>query len=187
MAFIALLSVLCLTVVSVNGQESFHPVYTGQLSTDFCRLGFYGCSHPSFPTSSLASSNNIFLPNRQSFGQILPKCIPEDKVCDGVKDCPNRDDESEVKCRCLNDGPGYFRCRGSRAKCIPSSWFCDGVRDCPHGDDEQQAFQVNCSSPSFYTCLGSKHNDFLPFGVMSSRSRIPYSWKCDGEEDCEKG
>ena len=28
------------------------------------------------------------------------KCIPAEKVCDGIKDCPNKDDESETRCRC---------------------------------------------------------------------------------------
>ncbi|KAI1295543.1 Low-density lipoprotein receptor-related protein [Halotydeus destructor] len=109
------------------------------------------------------------------------KCIPSEKVCDQIKDCPNRDDESEQLCSCQSE-PGYFRCRGVESKCIPPAWTCDKVQDCPHGDDE---IDSSCSARVVHSCLGPQ-NQAYSYPSFNNKT-IPVSWKCDGEQDCPKG
>ncbi|KAI1295544.1 Low-density lipoprotein receptor-related protein 2 [Halotydeus destructor] len=107
------------------------------------------------------------------------KCISSEQVCDQVKDCPNRDDESVHLCSCPNE-PDYFRCKGLKAKCIPPTWQCDNVQDCVHGDDEDVA---KCLPQLHHNCLGAD-NETVYSGV---RKTVPLAWKCDGELDCSKG
>ncbi|KAI1295559.1 Low-density lipoprotein receptor-related protein [Halotydeus destructor] len=107
------------------------------------------------------------------------KCISPEQVCDQVKDCPYRDDESEQLCACSCE-PGYFRCKGLKAKCIPPSWQCDNVQDCPHGDDEDVS---KCPPQLVHSCFPS-YSGMYDGG---NRKSIPLPWKCDGELDCPKG
>jgi hypothetical protein len=100
-----------------------------------------------------------------------------------VKDCPFRDDELETTCRCDPESD-HFRCQGQNGKCIPPSWLCDGVADCPNGEDE---IEGNCPSED-YQCLGVNNTTSGVYNSYStSRTKIPSSWKCDGEQDCRKG
>ncbi|KAJ8308117.1 hypothetical protein KUTeg_012991 [Tegillarca granosa] len=74
-------------------------------------------------------------------------CIPLEKSCDGVPDCPNEEDEvncGEFSC------PAMFKCRGT-PKCIPLYWACDNVEDCPNGDDE---ILCNFNCPPECECRG---------------------------------
>ena len=73
-------------------------------------------------------------------------CIPSHKVCDGIIDCPNRDDESQCPLqRCHK----MLHCGGV---CIYPSEICDGIPQCPDGDDELVCEAPVC--PKGCQCLG---------------------------------
>ena len=78
----------------------------------------------------------------------LSYCIPLRKVCDGICDCYNGEDEYN----CYNNiCPGYLKCREVEF-CIHPTEVCDGYSHCPHGDDEELCDIISC--PSGCTCLG---------------------------------
>ena len=59
-------------------------------------------------------------------------CLPVFLLCNGVHDCPGREDEEGCSgYRC----PGFYRCRASTV-CLHPSHVCDGVFQCPQHDDE---------------------------------------------------
>ena len=59
-------------------------------------------------------------------------CLPVHLLCNGVQDCPGRQDEEGCSARRC---PGYYRCRAS-AVCLHPRQVCDGVFQCPRHDDE---------------------------------------------------
>ena len=75
-------------------------------------------------------------------------CLPVYVRCNGVIDCPGRQDEDGC------DGyacPGFFRCRGFLGACLHVSQVCDGWPQCPQHDDERFCGLV---CPENCTCLG---------------------------------
>ena len=74
-------------------------------------------------------------------------CLPVFVRCNGVYDCPGKEDEEgcgDAVC------PGYYRCRGC-AVCLHPDHVCDGVRQCPEQDDE---LLCNLTCPEHCICLG---------------------------------
>ena len=57
-----------------------------------------------------------------------------EKVCDGIFDCGNKQDESSC--------PGMYACAGNNSHVIKGFMLCDNHKDCPLGDDECQ----NCTN-----------------------------------------
>ena len=87
-------------------------------------------------------------------------CVPLRRVCDGIYDCYNGEDENNCHnniCR------GYLKCREVEF-CIHPTEICDGYRHCPHGDDEKFCDVHVC--PSGCICLGR--------GVVCEHERITY-------------
>ena len=75
-------------------------------------------------------------------------CIPIRKVCDGIYDCHNGEDE--IDCHdniCL----GYLKC-SEVEYCIHPMEVCDGYSHCPQGDDEELCDIQRC--PTGCICLG---------------------------------
>ncbi|VDK17457.1 unnamed protein product, partial [Anisakis simplex] len=64
-------------------------------------------------------------------------CLPHSRFCDGRKDCPDGDDESN--CNHPKCASNELQCR-SDGVCLPKSMHCDGVEDCRDGSDE-----ANCT------------------------------------------
>ena len=75
-------------------------------------------------------------------------CIPIRKVCDGIRDCLNGDDE--INCH-NNICSGYLKCSGVEY-CIHPMEVCDGYSHCPRGDDEELCDIHGC--PTGCICLG---------------------------------
>ncbi|KAI1295541.1 Low-density lipoprotein receptor-related protein 2 [Halotydeus destructor] len=147
--------------------------YHQALGLSQCPKGTFECAQPNVLGIALT-------PLQQPWRANGSKCIPVEKVCDRIKDCPYRDDEDEQRCACLDESDN-FRCKGIKSKCIPLSWTCDKVRDCPHGDDELDS---NCVPQPVHSCLLANGPYYSPSYM---RKAIPVSWKCDGELDCSKG
>ena len=74
-------------------------------------------------------------------------CLPVFVRCNGVNDCPGREDE--VGCESYTC-PGFYRCRDCRV-CLHAEHVCDTQIQCPHHDDEVFC-EVSC--PSMCTCFG---------------------------------
>ena len=92
-------------------------------------------------------------------------CLPVYVRCNGVNDCPGREDEAGCDSYTC---PGFYRCRGSTV-CLHAKHVCDTQVQCPQHDDEQfceltcpQEFcELNCPQeicelicPSECTCFG---------------------------------
>lgn len=61
--------------------------------------------------------------------------IPYQSVCDGVKDCPNADDEYECGNPEIFD---FFKCDNiSDNKFVLMYRVCDFINDCNYGEDEK--------------------------------------------------
>ncbi|XP_049944498.1 vitellogenin receptor-like [Schistocerca serialis cubense] len=80
-------------------------------------------------------------------------CIPDNWVCDGLKDCQNGNDEV-LGCSKKLDCGKDFLC--SNHHCIPKAWECDGNNDC--GDNSDEVNLLQCSSSLFFpACFAMFH------------------------------
>ncbi|KAK4879912.1 hypothetical protein RN001_008058 [Aquatica leii] len=93
--------------------------------------------------------------------------ICADQLCDGVKNCPNGEDEDNCPTACAE---GELSCDISR--CVPLSKRCDGVDDCDDRTDELECPPQQCR-PSQFRC-----ND--------GRCIENYQ-RCDSRVDCRGG
>ena len=75
-------------------------------------------------------------------------CLPIYLRCNGVDDCPNRDDEESCESYTRS---GFYRCRGSKV-CLHPDHVCDGVLQCPQSDDELLCERLTC--PDVCQCQG---------------------------------
>ena len=99
-------------------------------------------------------------------------------VCDGVKDCPQGEDEeqySEFECR------GYMRCKGMNL-CLHPNYLCNGAIECTmYGDDELLCDSRDC--PIQCECIGfiiscyevTLYNPTLQTKFLSKAILITYS------------
>ena len=76
-------------------------------------------------------------------------CIPTYMLCDGVRDCPDGDDEAScVNIMC----PGLLRCRSDHL-CIHPVNICDGFVHCLNSEDDEQLCLLS-SCPEKCKCQG---------------------------------
>ena len=75
-------------------------------------------------------------------------CLPIYLRCNGVDDCPNREDEASCESYTCS---GFYRCRGSKV-CLHPDHVCDGVFQCPQYDDELMCEKMTC--PDVCQCQG---------------------------------
>ncbi|KAL8597276.1 hypothetical protein ACOMHN_051587 [Nucella lapillus] len=74
-------------------------------------------------------------------------CLPVYVRCNGVNDCPGKEDE--MSCDHYTC-PGFYRCRRSPI-CVHRQHLCDGVFQCPQHDDE---WLCNVTCPDTCHCYG---------------------------------
>ncbi|KAK7108835.1 hypothetical protein V1264_016499 [Littorina saxatilis] len=77
-------------------------------------------------------------------------CIPVFLRCNGVNDCPEKEDEEDCGAK-SSECPGYYRCRGVLDTCLHLDHVCDGWPQCPQLDDEMFC---NSTCPAECVCLG---------------------------------
>ena len=77
----------------------------------------------------------------------LTYCMPVFVRCNGVSDCPGREDEEGCDSYAC---PGFYRCRASPI-CVHTRHVCDGVFQCPQHDDE---LLCGFSCPENCSCYG---------------------------------
>ena len=75
-------------------------------------------------------------------------CLPIYLRCNGVEDCPNREDEASCESYTCS---GFDRCRRSKV-CVHADHVCDGVFQCPEYDDELLCDKQAC--PDVCQCQG---------------------------------
>ena len=90
-------------------------------------------------------------------------CLPVYLRCNGVDDCPNREDEASCESYTCS---GYYRCRGSKV-CLHADHVCDGLFQCPQYDDELLCEKLPC--PDVCHCQG------LAFVCTTNFSASSYS------------
>ncbi|XP_078053187.1 serine protease nudel [Augochlora pura] len=75
-------------------------------------------------------------PNICTCAEYLRLTKPE-KLCDGVRHCLDKTDESPEICNCTANS---YQCMTSsgRNTCIPQDFICDGDTDCINGEDESE-------------------------------------------------
>ena len=90
-------------------------------------------------------------------------CLPVYLRCNGVNDCPGREDEAE----CDNYlCPDFYRCRGSKT-CLHPRHLCDDVFQCPQNDDE---LYCGLTCPDYCLCYGQAFFCEAPFSAVSFQS-----------------
>lgn len=104
---------------------------------------------------------------------IADRCIDTSRVCDGILDCWDRQDEADcpacvsgaLACDASNSSGGAV----ARFRCVAAVHLCDGHEDCADGRDEE-----GCPSPlpDLYTCAS---------GLTRRREVV-----CDGIQDCDR-
>ncbi|XP_070205915.1 G-protein coupled receptor GRL101-like [Littorina saxatilis] len=110
------------------------------------------------PLPQSVDANSSSLPCPETHFQCADDgyCLPLFLLCNGVNDCPGREDEAgcgRVSCR------GLYRCRGSSV-CLHPTHVCDGVDQCPQDDDELFC-AIAC--PPGCTCHGLSVACHTPF------------------------
>ncbi|RZC33374.1 Ldl recept a and/or fn3 domain containing protein [Asbolus verrucosus] len=125
------------------------------------------CSKTKTSTTPSPQFTSVLPPPCNGFQCPNKRCILLSWVCDGTKDCPGGEDESDCK-SCTKD---EFKCHKDR-KCVPLSAVCNHVADCSDGSDELvcDANKSNCSVGHF-PCDGD--------------SCLPLTYRCDGKTDCK--
>lgn len=95
-------------------------------------------------------------------------CLPVEKKCDGVTDCPGGGDELLCGLTRALCGAKQWACNDGN-QCISTYWRCDGDVDCADGSDETECGSHRCAVNEF---------------ECTSGQCIPRGWRCDGEDDC---
>ncbi|XP_015117186.1 serine protease nudel [Diachasma alloeum] len=145
----------------------------------------------------------------------IGNCVPWGKICDGVEDCRDGEDEAHGRCElrrvnCERSGGigctcGMTELRCRTGQCVGKEKFCDGTRDCLDGSDEPE----NCSCGEYLkltmprqVCDNVRHcwdktdetdeeclckdSSFQCYNnTIQNGPCVPPDFVCDGYNDCE--
>jgi hypothetical protein len=104
-------------------------------------------------------------------------CIHISQKCDGVKQCPNADDE--IECNAFTCIRGFTKCKDN-LQCISTELICDSKNvDCNDGSDEGK----QCQFPSVYEC----QSGLLTCKKNVDRRCYRQDSLCDGHYECRDG
>ena len=118
----------------INSKSQFH---SNPVIFSFNEKGAY----------SLNTADYTHCPETHFLCQDNKYCLPVFVRCNGVYDCPGKEDERGCRDAVC---PGYYRCRGS-AVCLHPDHVCDQFPQCPQQDDE---LLCNFTCPLHCLCLG---------------------------------
>ncbi|CAF4641175.1 unnamed protein product [Rotaria sp. Silwood1] len=86
------------------------------------------------------------------------KCIPYNRVGDGIADCFHSEDESFNACH-LNDS-NRFTCESNPNQCLLPVALGNGLPDCPQGEDELYAYTSSLVKLMPFASLCNYYNDY---------------------------
>ncbi|KYM93914.1 Thyrotropin-releasing hormone-degrading ectoenzyme [Cyphomyrmex costatus] len=97
-------------------------------------------SKSAFCDGKVDCSNGADEPVICSCAEYLKLTTPE-RLCDGVRHCLDKTDESPEECQCTN---ASFKCNreSKNFTCISQDFVCDGDNDCPNGEDETDCTRI---------------------------------------------
>ncbi|XP_043512079.1 serine protease nudel-like isoform X3 [Frieseomelitta varia] len=100
------------------------------------------------------------------------KLTSPERLCDGVRHCLDKTDESPEMCPCRDSS---FKCKTTTGNntCIPQDFICDGLKDCSDGEDEATCRVLipssndrNNSGEVFRRSYGVWHTECFPNPVV---------------------
>ncbi|XP_032691228.1 vitellogenin receptor-like isoform X2 [Odontomachus brunneus] len=191
-----------------------------------CRKNNGNCSHVCLPSSYISyicacppemmlSADNHTCSSQSACppGQLKCSehdiCIKRQQWCNGIKECPNGEDEPIDCAEAGHCGKDKFMCKNGQ--CINKADRCNSNYDCSDKSDEDACKKISCQKDEFQchegSCISSSlvcngqfdcsdTSDELNCGTRECSSNefmcemrkcIPESWKCDGQIDCPDG
>ncbi|EGI57358.1 Serine protease nudel [Acromyrmex echinatior] len=121
---------MCLQVQQIRRRNETNKCAKSEIQ---CRNG--ECiSKSAFCDGKVDCSNGVDEPVICSCAEYLKLTMPE-RLCDGVRHCLDKTDESPEECQCTITS---FKCNteSKNHTCISQDFVCDGDNDCPNGEDE---------------------------------------------------
>lgn len=130
-------------------------------------------------------------------------CVMASAKCDGIRDCPNGDDEESCEILDSTCTDLEVMCPDSSA-CIKPLSFCDGIYDCRDRSDEIgcgkfprcHVFAWACKTILIFSKMYASFSTSVVDKTLCEQSDkfycgdklcIPSALRCDGHQDCKDG
>ena len=135
---------------------------------NFDRYGKLNLTTIDDPTTG-SSASRLQCPHTHIQCPNYAHCLPAFVLCNGVWDCPGKEDEDGCEgYQC----PGYYRCRSSRV-CLHPDYLCDDMAHCPQRDDELLCGFLcptgcRCYGLAFFCSLSFSAEDYPQLRYLSA-------------------